>query len=443
MTNPKPLALVLAWSGDETLYSWSARMHLFLLSPCKETGKALFGAVHSYKEWAVNANLFHLNSVTHGRLGSSKSILLSRTPLASFYPFLSEAQQVDFDQRANARESTPWLVRFGMRASRLDGGDMRWCPHCVDADLSTNRLPRWRLPHQMSGAWWCLDHHVPLKKMHPGRAEWTLPTDGGNHPDAKVDLIEHEVALRRLAGLSVSLIGKERVNTHGLRRALLGHLRHLGVLPAMKPMSPDDLCLWFVQTTTAKAVVCAEPKFDWLLTKPWIHEVLHSRRASHPLLWLILWASVFEDMSDHELIQGFHDPERMLLWQEDGQGQLWVEASFQSDDRVQSIVRQATSVEDAAKQLNVSVTTVRRYMRQAQCVHQAVRAEDKREQRKQAAVEEIERLINSTSDITKSDVHYHCKSAVSWLRRWDPDLLVSLLSRITEVRARQMELVYW
>ena len=82
-------------------------------------------------------------------------------------------------------------------------------------------------------------------------------------------------------------------------------------------------------------------------------------------------------------------------------------------------------------------------MRQAQCVHQAVRAEDKREQRKQAAVEEIERLINSTSDITKSDVHCHCKSAVSWLRRWDPDLLASLLSRITEVRARQMELVYW
>jgi transposase len=148
-------------------------------------------------------------------------------------------------------------------------------------------------------------------------------------------------------------------------------------------------------------------------------------------------------MSDHELIQGFHDPERMLLWQEDGQGQLWVEASFQSDDRVQSIVRQATSVEDAAKQLNVSVTTVRRYMRQAQCVHQAVRAEDKREQRKQAAVEEIEQLINSTPDITKSDVHDHCKAAVSWLRRWDPDLLASLLSRIVEVRARQMDLADW
>ena len=439
----KPLATVLAWSSDETLYSWAARMHLSLLSPCKETGKRLFGAVHSYKEWAVNANLFHLNSVTEGRLGGAKSILLSRTPLASFYPFLSDLQQAEFDHRASAVESTPWLVRFGMRASRLDGGDMRWCSHCVEDDLSAFRLPRWRLPHQMSGAWWCLDHHEPLKKMHPGRAEWAMPNDNDDQSDTDVDLIANGTALRRLAGLSVSLLGKTRFHTNGLRRALLGQLRHLGVLPAMKPMSSDGLSLWFVQTSTAKAVMSAERKFDWLLTKPWIHEVLNSRRASHPLLWMILWASAFEDKSDHELIQGFHDPERMLLWQEDGQGQLWVEASFQSDDRVQSIVRQATSVEDAAKQLNVSVTTVRRYMRQAQCVHQAVRAEDKREQRKQAAVEEIERLINSTSDITKSDVHYHCKSAVSWLRRWDPDLLVSLLSRITEVRARQMELVYW
>jgi hypothetical protein len=45
---------------------------------------------------------------------------------------------------------------------------------------------------------------------------------------------------------------------------------------------------------------------------------------------------------------------------------LWVEGNFQGDYRVQAIVRSAETIRDAARHLNVSIITVRRYMRDAQ-----------------------------------------------------------------------------
>jgi hypothetical protein len=437
----KPLHLIPDWQGDETLYSWSARMHRLLGGATKETGKRLFGASHAYKEWAISTRLDHLELVTGGSLGNIRSILLQRTVLAAYYPFLRAEQRQDFDERAATAQRTPWLTRFGMRASTLDGSEMRWCPCCAEKDVEDWGVARWRLSHQMLGAWWCIEHDISLNRLTPGRAEWILPDV--SEPSAQLMLTAGQgQTLLILSALASSLVGQERINLVSIKRALLARLRDMGVITSMKPVSPTELQNWFDQTNLAAAVEQVQPSFQSTLNRPWIYETLLKRRSNHPLLWMMLWAAAFEGLPQHKVVRGFHEPDGTLIWQEDGQGMLWVEEKFQGDDRVQAVVRSAKSIKDAARQLNVSMITVRRYMQEAQCAPKSVRVEDRRQARKEDALAEIEALIQANPDASKTDVHRQCKGSVSWLYKWEPKLLTSLLAAIPDVREKQLSLEF-
>jgi TniQ len=435
----KPLHLIPDWRGDETLYSWSARMHRLLGGATKQTGQRLFGASHAYKEWAASNHLDHLHLVTGGTLGSIRSILLQRTVLAAYYPFLRPEQRQDFDERAERVQRSSWVTRFGMRASNIDGTEMRWCRCCSREDVHVWGTSRWRLPHQLPGAWWCTEHDMPLNRVMPGRAEWAVPGGSESSPEVLLD-IDGRQSLNKLSALAASLIGKERVDLPSIKRALLSRLRDMRVVNSIKPVSSESLQRWFVKTNLAVAVQQVEPKLQPVFDGPWIYETLLKRRSNHPLLWMMLWVAAFEDSSLHEVVRGFHEPDTTYIWQEDGQGMLWVEGNFQGDDRVQAIVRNAETIREAAQKLNVSIFTIRRYMREAQCAPKQIRAQDRKQARKDEAVAEIEALIKSTPDVSKTDIHRKCKGSVSWLAKWEPELLASLLAQISDKREKQLGL---
>ena len=435
----KPLHLIPDWRGDETLYSWSARMHRLLGGATKQTGQRLFGASHAYKEWAASNHLDHLQAVTDGTLGSIRSILLQRTALAAYYPFLRPEQRQDFDERAEVVQRASWVARFGMRASTMDGVEMRWCSCCAEEDVHVWGASRWRLPHQLPGAWFCTEHDMPLNRVMPGRAEWAVPGGSESSPEVLLD-IDGRQSLNKLSALAASLIGKERVDLPSIKRALLSRLRDMRVVNSIKPVSSESLQRWFVKTNLAAAVQQVEPKLQLIFDSPWIYETLLKRRSNHPLLWMMLWVAAFEDVAQHEVAKEFHRPDTTLTWQEDGQGMLWAEQNFQGDDRVQAIVRNAETIREAAQKLNVSIITIRRYMREAQCAPKLIRAQDRKQARKDDAVAEIETLIKSTPEVSKTDIHRTCKGSVSWLSKWEPELLASLLAQITDKREKQLGL---
>jgi hypothetical protein len=405
----------------------------------KQTGQRLFGASHAYKEWATSNHLNHLQAVTGGTLGSIRSILLERTVLAAYYPFLRPEQRQDFDDRAVSAQRTSWLTRFGMRASTLDGTEMRWCHCCSDGDLLEWGASRWRLPHQLPGAWWCAEHDMPLNRITLGRAEWAVPSESESCTDMLLT-IEGRQSLRKLSALTASLIGQKWIDLASIKRALLSRLRDMGVVTSMKPVSSEGLQRWFVKTHLAAAVQQVEPKLQSIFDSPWIYETLLKRRSNHPLLWMMLWVAAFENVVQAEVIQAFHRPDTTLIWQEDGQGMLWAEKNFQGDDKVQAIVRNAETIREAAEQLNVSIITIRRYMREAQCAHKLIRAQDRKQARKDDAVAEIESFIKSSLEVSKTEIHRKCKGPVSWLAKWEPDLLASLLAQVTDKREKQLGL---
>lgn len=435
------LQIIPDWHGDETLYSWSVRMHRLLGSSVKDSGLALYGAAHAYKEWAASSRLGHFCNVTDGRLGDARAILLERTVLAAFYPFLRSDQRDEFDRLASSSQRTPWLTRFGMRASALQGAQLRWCGCCAQQDMEDGAAPRWRLPHQLPGAWWCMEHDQPLLRLDPGSANWVAPEAQDARIDVKFDS-DSARSLLNLSALAGSLVGKDRINLVTVKRAMLSRLRDLGVVSSAKPLSALDLQHWFDRTHIAKAVKMTDPELHHALDRAWVYEILRKRRVSHPLLWLMLWAAIFEGCSTTELVHGFHEPDATRIWGEDGQGQLWLERDFQGDTKVQAIVRNAETVQDAARLLNVSITTVRRYLREAQCFPTPIREADRRQMRKQAAVAEIESVMREKGGTSKTEVHRLCKASVSWLKRWEPELLASMLSRIPEARARQLPLAF-
>jgi hypothetical protein len=53
-----------------------------------------------------------------------------------------------------------------------------------------------------------------------------------------------------------------------------------------------------------------------------------------------------------------------------------------------------------------------------------------------------EALIQANPDASKTDVHRQCKGSVSWLYKWEPKLLTSLLAAIPDVREKQLSLEF-
>ena len=437
------LPYIPAWRGDETLYSWCAWLHrLRGYGPPRETGRALLDAAHAYKDYGAPSKIQHFCEVTENLLGCSRSVLLERTVLAAYYPFLRHAQRTLFDSRVDSPERTSWFTRFGMCASGLDSvATLWWCPRCAFADIQQWGIARWRLPHQLPGAWWCITHECLLVRHQPQNAQWATPPMSQPLQQYGAQRAErHAPALQAISMLAMSLIGTSSIDLSMLKRAILASLREQGVITNGKPLSPSALRKWFNATQTSLAIPAVEPTLAERLSSDWVHEALLRRRVSHPLLWMILWAAARANDSMPDLVHGFLHPEARLSWQEDGQGILWIESDLRGDASVQQVVMNAQSVQDAAQRLKVSPTAVRKYLRKVQCSAASRYEREQRKIRQAKAVEEIQHFLRSSPQATRGDVHRYCSAAVSWLRRWNGERLDELLAGAPEARPRQREL---
>lgn len=430
------------WRGDETLYSWAAGFHQAVGNgSARDTGRLLFGAEHACRDHDAPTKLSHFVQVTRGRLGDVPWILRHRTPLALFVPFLSLERSNVLASRMLSAEGVGWSVLCGMPASSLnDRMSMRYCPACLTRDMDEWGSVRWRLPHQLLGAWLCLEHRSVLVEARARGSEWILPETGGEQflpptPDA-----EQLESIRRMALLASRIVGRTRLDVDVIRQCILGHLREQGVTCWLHPLDRATLATWFAASPIAGWMGGVSAPLQKLSNGHWVYDVLRNRVGDHPIKWMLLWTALFSNDSDPNH-QRFLDPQCAPHWDANGQGCIWDAASCKVPSDVAQLIASSSTLRDAAAALGLTVFSLRKRLADLGTSARVFRLDSSLEHRRRRAMDAIGNYIAEHPTCSKADIHRDCKAAVSWLRSNDPGLFSTAVGVINDRRPRQMELI--
>lgn len=436
------LAYLPAWRGDETLYSWAAGFHVTAGNgSARATGATLFSSEHACRERDAPTNLHHFAAVTRETLGDVKSLLLTRSPVGLFVPFLSAPRRSALAIRLAYPDGPGWYTLFGMPATGLGNRtELRFCKACVTEDLATWGLPRWRLPHQLVGTWICRNHGMLLEPLDSKTSAWVLPQISPRKSNERVPSQSQYRGLLRLATLAHRLIGVETLDIESIRQAVLTGLRDQGVTGWGHPLDKTALGAWFGDSALAVWLRGSRAHGHSLASGNWIHDLLRNRRGDHPLKWMLLWCALHGNDEDEAWVNRFLDPVIAPRWDADGQGQIWGASGDAVPAHIHRIVADAPTLQKAATRLGLSVHSLGRRLTPFGSSPGPFRQEHTYDQRRSVAVDAVDSYILTHQECSRSDVHRACKAAVSWLRRHDPDTLLRLLGQVDHKRSRQLEI---
>lgn len=435
---------VQPWRGDETLYSWVAGFHVVCGNgSARDTGTRLFGAAHSCRERQVPANLQHFVSVNSGLLGDARNILLTRTTLGFYYPFLPDYRRTLMEQSVAGKHEVNWQTLFGMSASGLTCTRLlKYCQACVADDLRIWGLPRWRLPHQLAGCWICLDHGSLLHSLTAQTSTWLLPPTTFDKVDA-LSCTQTEICiLLWLAKLAIRLIGAAPLDLESIRQAAIAGLRDQGVTGWAHPMDKDTLGQWFAGTPLSAWLKKNSHPENQLSSGAWIHSFLRNRSGDHPLKWMLLWCALFAQQDAQASLNRFFAPVTSLQWDVNGQGQIWGYSGSRMPGEITQIIANAISAADAAKTLGMSPITLRRSLAEIGVSLREFRIECSLNLRGRLKVQEIQTYIDAHPGCSRSDIYRECKTAAGWLKQYAPLLFANILAKIHDHRSSQLKLKF-
>lgn len=436
------LAYIPDWRSDETLYSWISGFHaVHGNGSARDTGALLFESEHACRDRDAPRNLHHFVSITRAALGDVRSLLLTRTPIGLFIPFLSASRQQALTEQMERPAGPGWRLLCGMPASGLhDTSTMSYCEDCVAEDLARWGLPRWRLPHQLPGSWVCLEHGRELTSLRSNASQWILPpVTRSAHSHTPPELAQ-AVALKRIASLASQVMGSGTLDVDAIRQAILVGLRDQSITTWLHPLDNDHLSAWFAGSPIAEWLRRSGGPWQRLASGDWIHDLLRNRVGDHPLKWMILWCTLFADQDCSASQRRFMDPVSSPHWDASGQATIWGAAPPSLPADIHDIIANATTLKEAADILGIAVTTLRRRLTELGTNPRAFRQEASYAQRKQRAVDAIRQYISEHPTCSRAEIHRQCKAAVSWIRSNAPEAFEHAVESLGDLRSQQMSL---
>lgn len=437
------LAYIPGWRGDETLYSWVAGFHATHGNgSATDTGARLFGVRHACKERDAPTALHHFTLATRGELGDVQSMLLTRTPIGLYVPFLSAPRQQALADRLSRPEGVGWRMLCGMPASCLDDPQaLHYCEACVTEDVRTWGWPRWRLPHQLVGAWICIDHGCLLKTLKSAAWQWHLPpTEPSVTHTSPIDWRQAD-GLRRMATLALRLIGAAPLDIGSIRQAVLVGLRDHGITSWTHPLDKSKLASWFAQSAVAAWMRSTSGPWQRLATGTWVHDILRNRVGDHPLKWMLLWSTLFAEEHEVASHRRFIDPGSAPYWDASGQGTIWGASNTAVPPDIQRVITEAATLKDAASALGLTVFSLRKRLAELGTSAGVFRLSTSFGDRRQRAMDAISNYIAEHPSCSRADIHRDCKTAVSWIRANDPELFSVAVGAIGDRQSGQLRLL--
>lgn len=174
---------LLPWLPGETLFSLVSRHHhMWGHAVSSRTSHLFFGHPQGGTHHDLPNRVGEFSSRTMELYGSARDVVLQRTLLRFFVPFLSEID-VDNAVACMAGPSVAHLkLRLGVLTSRFRANHpLKACRACLEEDLTSGGWPCWHLEHQYPGVWICLKHREALaesklKSTGIARFQWHLPS---------------------------------------------------------------------------------------------------------------------------------------------------------------------------------------------------------------------------------------------------------------------------
>lgn len=203
---------------DETLYSWTARVHrLSGHSSPKKTSLQLFGHPSAGLRHDIPFNLSELAART-GRKDDETITLLKTRTLFGFHARFLSAQQEEliFKYLWASRNSTArgllGLTRSGLN---LDS-PLKWCRDCLEEQTHSVGTGWWQLIHQLPTAFLCTSHgnRLRTKRAPPSQGAINglcLPTLSLHAPSDSVVSPSDGQQLLQLSNWGITILG-----SHGL-----------------------------------------------------------------------------------------------------------------------------------------------------------------------------------------------------------------------------------
>ena len=381
---------------------------------------------------------------TEGLLGSTEVILKSRTVVAAYWPFASEATRRQLIDAANDVIATPIPIVLGLPASKFGSyHPLRYCAACHQDGLSRRGYFTWQLSQQLPGVWWCPQHKQTLEQVQKVRSVWRQPGSeslalGSPKSDAEVH------ALSLMQALSSTLASLERASPIGLGNAVIHRLRVIGLATSPARLNNAKLSIWLQSS----------PIYQWMLRQGslvnlpannWVVPLIRGRRRSHPLKWMIVWTCAWQATSVESAVQAFvkaaadTDP-----CGPSGQLTFWPDFAEEIDVPalpmdVEAAFLGATTMREVALELNASFGAVRQWLSDyPEFARQWL--EGVRGKRLAQAKGSIEIVITAKPTISRSELLKVCKTDVAWLAQNSPSTLRSLLNRLPARLGPQVEL---
>lgn len=284
----------------ETLYSVAARLHyLNGSSSTPRTSQWLFGFETAASQRFSPRHLDYFCAQVGGRLGSAVRILIDRTPVGQFAPFVTPVAWNSWVGwcRALPAAHKPFLALRNFDVSSC--APLRACPDCMSADQDRLGTGIWRLEHQLLGSRTCIWHdrilleEIPtLRRAGEFANAWLRPEDC-----ARQDLFRNCITdaaatpyWSKVSQAAWCLATHPRVTGERLRTIVRTELAHAGVIRSGKCVDIDRLALWWKMLD--RPCFLESGALTPLEDPGWIHQTLLGRRHDHPLKWSILTASV-------------------------------------------------------------------------------------------------------------------------------------------------------
>lgn len=311
--------------------------------------------------------------------------------------------------------------------------ELRYCPACVETDVSRVGRPYWHTHHQWPLSRICTTHRSALVSVNTSTKTWHLPSSNIEGMEPFDALEEHLDMQSTVQMVTAAFSALETVNTKILRAAALLRLKTMGVIHSMHSVRHARLHAWFRDQSVASWLASEKSGLATLADPDWVPKLLWGRTQDHPIRWIILWSTLGwanERTAVSALKAALTGPAcdehgQQLLFDPENSG-IKSDSDGSTPPAFQQALRKASSYSDLMQILRASRSDIVRWL-EADPIARATWRERLQQARIKAAELTLTQLIDNNPKPSRQEINKVASKEIRLMRHRAPQLLESLL----------------